>query len=207
MGLFDRNPRELTEITADEERKETRRQEREADYITSAEDKYASKGLKRAARAIGLENLRPVDAELYHSRVEGDLLLHGELITLALAADVRIRNTTGILGSNFEYRDVNVHVLHGEHHLGSVNYEWSSNLLSGLEERYSHAGTMPYQKSSKAAFLRRLESEIELVRGADRDVAAPTAPPAGAPELSALESSPDELAPQGPADHSVHRGL
>lgn len=199
MGLLSRlfkgQPDQATDPLARPDVKvlgEAERQERERarERQAASAHKQGRKGLELAAQSLGLENLRDVEPSSpmsgsYYPRVEGDLLVDGELVILTLAASATPRSSRP---AGRDIRDVRVAVLDGPVKLGSLSYDGYSILDDRNEAQYHLSDKVSAPDVSKDDFLSGIQKAITE----SRELAA-----LGAPALSTLDVSSEDptLAP------------
>jgi hypothetical protein len=213
MGLFNRQPRDLAEISDEAQRKESKRAESDRRYEELEQRKYAAKGIKRVAKTISLQNLRPLSVsedelvagvpgapqpQIILDAVEGDLLVDGHEVTVSLLADATIRHSTGVIASLYEYREAFVYLIAGKELLGYTATTWSTNMFSPTEDSYHPAFSVaddraPDRGKGKAGFLASLHQKLQR-QLAPAPASTGDRLDVSAPELSRLETATGEPA-------------
>lgn len=200
MGLFDRLFR----------REDLVSESHESEQHAASAHQHGRKGLELAAQTLGLLHLRDVEPQptrsgSYYPRVEGDLLVDGEPVTLTLIASTSSHPNRGGLSSDSEYRSVRVVVLSGLQTLGNISYDWSSSFEDASEEKYQLSNSGYNPEIPETDFLTGIQQaarqERELVRATPAAVPYPGTPSLSSIDETSVDSGSTPVAP------SPSRGL
>jgi hypothetical protein len=213
MGLLNRQPRDPDEAFRKARRREHEQAESDQRHEERQQHKYAAKALKRTAKTIGLQNLRPLSVpvdellegvsavpkpESILEAVEGDLLVDGQEVKVSLLGYATIHHSEGALGGDYQYREAFVWAIAGKELLGRSKTVSTSNWFSPTDDHYHppFSYALHTLDHGQADFLAGLHAKLQ-------EQLTPMPPPSWSgwdetptPELSQLEATAGSPAPE-----------
>lgn len=208
MAFFRREPKDLEQRALEAQEREAEDRARQAQDREEVLDKYARRGLQRAAEVVGVQNVRDIEApdritsshgRLHVPRVaiEGEILVNGEPATVVMASSATVDSRLSFGGRQDEDRYATVHVIKDGQTLASVNYKWDTYYIgrNPVETKYELGeGSSPVSEGQLLAHLQDgLSTKVEV----------PEVEQGPRPVLSSMVAS---AAPSAGADRAPEHG-